>query len=68
MKLEKKVAGFDIKAVRLLDFYDDNGIVYLNVQELQNERTYTLSANMDYDGDYWLWSLSDLETLIKLPK
>jgi hypothetical protein len=56
MKLEKKVAGNDIAAIRLLDFDDADGIVSLIVQELPNGRTYTISANMDYDGDMWLWT------------
>jgi hypothetical protein len=64
MKLEKKVAGNDIKAIRLLDFEDKDGVIYLNVQELANGRIYTLSANMEYTGDFWLWSLADYETLI----
>jgi hypothetical protein len=45
MKLEKKVIGLDTKAVRLLDFNDADGIVSLNVQELANDNTYTISAN-----------------------
>lgn len=65
MKLEKKVAGNDIKAIRLLNFEDKNGVIYHNVQELANGRTYTLSANMEYDGEYWLWSLADYETLME---
>lgn len=54
------------KAVRLLDVYDANGIVYLKVEELQTQRTYTLSWNMEYDNGYWIWSLADLETLADL--
>jgi hypothetical protein len=68
MKLEKKVVGNDIAAIRLLDFEDANGIVSLNVQELPNGRSYTISANMDYTGEYWLWTLADFETLTNLPK
>jgi hypothetical protein len=68
MKLEKLVAGNDIAAIRLLNFEDADGIVSLNVQELATHKTYTLSWNMDFDGDYWLWSLADYETLMNLPK
>ena len=60
--------GNDIKAIRLLNFEDKEGVIYLNVQELANGRSYTLSANMEYDGDIWIWSLSDLQTLLNLTK
>ena len=66
LKLEKKVAGNDIAAIRLLDFEDADGIVSLNVQELPNGRTYTISANMDYTGDYWLWSLAEMDYLMNI--
>jgi hypothetical protein len=56
------------KAIRLLNVRDADGIVYLNVQELQTLKTYTLSWNMEYDGDYWLWCLADFESLFDLTK
>jgi len=58
MLLEKKLAGNYIAAVRLIDFHDKDGIVFLDVQELTNTRTFTLSWNMEYTGDWWLWSLA----------
>ncbi len=63
MKLEKRTVGNDIAAIRLLNFQDYEGVVYLNVQDLQTCKCYNLSWNMDYDGDWWLWSLADFETL-----
>jgi len=68
LKLEKRVAGNDIAAVRLIDFEDKDGIVSFYVQELKSKRTYYLSANMDYEGDMWMWSLSDFEALTTLPE
>jgi len=65
MLLEKKVTGEYIAAIRLVDFYEKNGIIYLDVQELLTDRTYTLSWNMEYLGDWWLWSLADYETLTR---
>jgi hypothetical protein len=53
------------KAIRLLNFCDDDGIVYLNVQELITGRTYSLSWNMEIDGDLWLWALTDFDYIIK---
>lgn len=67
MKLEKKVFGEDISTVRLLNFQDYEGVIYLNVQDLKTNRCYNLSWNMEYDDDLWLWSLSDFETLTNLP-
>lgn len=61
--LEKKAAGEYIAAVRLMDFHEKNGIVSLDVKELANNRTYSLSWNLQYDGNIWLWSLADYETL-----
>jgi len=63
MLLEKKIAGDYIAAVRLIDFHDKDGIVFLEVQELTNTRTFTLSWNMEYTGGWWLWSLADFENL-----
>lgn len=63
MLLEKRVAGEYIAALRLIDFHENNGIIYLDVQELITNRTYSLSWNMEYNGDCWLWSLADYETL-----
>jgi len=63
MLLEKKVMGNYTAAIHLIDFHEKNGIVFLDVQEIANNRTYSLSWNMEYDGNIWLWSLADYETL-----
>ena len=63
MKLEKRTVGEDIAAIRLLNFQDYAGVVYLNVQDLQTGICYNLSYNMDFDGSIWFWSLADIETL-----
>ena len=55
------------KAIRLLDFRDADGIVYLDVKELLSGSTYTMSWNMEFDTGYWIWSLADFETLTNLP-
>ncbi len=62
LKLEKKIVGNDIIAIRLIDFEDENGIVTLYVQELKSKKTYSLSANMECD-DMWFWLLADFDTL-----
>ncbi len=64
MLLEKKVAGEYIAAIRLVDYYEKDGIIYLDVQELLTDRTYTLSWNMEYSGEWWLWSLADFQSIM----
>ena len=62
--LEKKVAGHDTAAIRLLNYQDYEGVIYLNVQELQTNKCYNLSWNMEVDSEgWWVWSLSDFQTL-----
>ena len=64
MLLEKRTADNYIAAVRLVDYHVNEGIVSLDVQELANNRDFTLSWNLEYNGDWWLWSLADYESLI----
>jgi len=63
MKLEKRTVGEDVAAIRLLNFQDYKGIIYLNVQDLKTSKCYNLTWNMEFDGDWWLWSLADIETI-----
>lgn len=64
LKVEKKVVGEEIAAIRLLGFQDYQGIIYLNVQDLKTEKCYNLSWNMEIDdGSIWFWSLGDIDTL-----
>lgn len=62
--LEKRISGNHIVAIRLLDFYQEDDVISLFVQELESKKKYCLSTNMDYDGDMWLWSLADFKMLI----
>ncbi len=64
--LEKKVAGHDTAAIRLLNFQHYEGVVYLNVQNLKTNRCFNLSRNLEMDGNWWFWSLADFETLTDL--
>ena len=68
MLLEKRTGGHGTSAIRLLNYQHYEGVIYLNVQDLKTNRCFNLSWNMNYDGDWWLWSLADLETLTPLPK
>ena len=60
--------GNRTKAIRLLDIEIVQGIVYLMVQELKSPKTFTLSWNVEYEGDYYLWTLADYDTLSNLSK
>jgi len=51
-------------AVKILNVRDENGFVYLIVQDLQTHRTFELCWNLEYTGSYWLWSLADLPTIM----
>jgi len=69
LKVEKKTIGEDIAAIRLLNYQDYQGVIYLNVQDLKTNRCYNLSHNMEIDSDgWWFWSLSDFQTLTDLNK
>jgi hypothetical protein len=64
LKLEKKVVGEEIAAIRLLGFQDYQGIIYLNVQDIKTDKCYNLSYNLEIDSDgMWFWSLADVQTL-----
>ncbi len=64
--LEKKVVGEYIAAIRLVDFNDKDGIVLLELQELLSDKIYTLSWNMEYTGEWWLWSLADFQSIMSV--
>ena len=57
--------GNRTKAIRLLDVQVVQGIIYLKAQELESNKTLTLTWNLDYSGNYWLWSIADYETLVQ---
>ena len=58
MKTEYWLADSKTEAVRLLDVWDSDGIVYLKVQNLVTGKIDTLTWNLEYTGGFWLWSLA----------
>ena len=66
IKVESNLSGNKVVAVRLLDVKVIQEIIQLYVQELASKRAYTLEWNMEYTGSYWLWSLMDFATSIRL--
>lgn len=59
-------------AVRLLkvwkDYVGQDEVVNLTLQELQTDKVFTVSRNLDYEGDYYLWSLADLQSIMNASK
>lgn len=68
MKTENWLADSKTEAIRLLDIWDTDGIVYLKIQSLITLKIDTLSWNLEYTGRFWLWSLADFQTLIQAGK
>lgn len=59
-----KLEGSYIDAVRLLDVWDEDGYVYLRIENIKNYKVTIVSWLIDYDGDHWLWALSSLKYLL----
>ena len=64
LKTENCLSGNKISAIRLLNFGTNDTIIVLSVQDLQSKKTFTLEYNMDSTSGYWIWSLSDFESLV----
>jgi len=64
LKAENCLSGNKISAIRLLNFETYDTIIVLSVQDLQSKKTFTLEYNMDSTSGYWIWSLSDFESLV----
>ena len=60
------IEGNHSSAVRLVKVWQEDHVVYLCVEELNTLKTFWLSWNLNYDGQYWLWSLADFPTLVNL--
>jgi hypothetical protein len=56
-----KLEGNHIDAVRLLDVCDKEGYVYLKIEDIKTGRVYTISWLLEYEGEFWLWSIASLE-------
>jgi hypothetical protein len=55
-------------AVRLLKVWEEDDFIYLSLEELQSGRPFKVSWNLEYDGDYYLWSLADLPSIMNVSK
>jgi hypothetical protein len=68
LKTENCLSGNKISAIRLLNFETYDTIIVLYVQDLQSKKTFSLEYNMDSTSGYWIWSLSDFESLFDIHK
>jgi len=68
LKTENCLSGNKISAIRLLNFETYDTIIVLYVQDLLSKKKFSLEYNMDSTSGYWIWSLSDFESLADIPK
>ena len=61
-----KLEGLHKDAIKLLDVWDEDNVVYLKIQNIQTGKINTISWILDYSGGYWLWSLASLDYLMNL--
>ena len=66
LKTENWLADSKTEAIRLLDVWDANGIVYVKIQSLITLKIDTLSWNLDYADGVWLWSLASLNYIVSM--
>ena len=58
--------GSHTAAVRLLKVWTEDSIIYLKVEETYSPKTFTLSWNLDYSGNYYLWTIADLPSIMDI--
>lgn len=58
--------GEHTDAIRLIDVWDNDGFVFLKIENMQSGKISTLSWSLGYDGNYILWSIASLEFLIHI--
>ncbi len=61
-----KLEGSHTDAIRLLNVFDENGCVYLKIQNLQTGKVNTISWNLNYSGDYWLWTIASMDYIMNI--
>jgi len=66
LKHECWLADSKIEAVRLLDVWDFQGILYVKVQNLKTMKVSTLLWNLEYTNGRWMWSITDLFTIAEV--
>jgi len=57
------IAGVRIESISIAD-----NMLYIELQELESGKMFSASWNLEYEGDYYLWTLADLPTIMSLTK
>lgn len=58
--------GSHVIAVDILDISVVDDMLYLMLEDLNNSRVFNASWNLEYQGDYYLWSLADLPSIMQM--
>jgi hypothetical protein len=66
LKAENWLADSKTEAIRLLEVWDSDGIIYLKIQSLTTLKIDTLSWNLECTGGYWLWSIASQKDIISM--
>ena len=49
--------------IKLLNVWDKDEIVFLEIQDLKTLNVNVLSHSLEYSGEFWLWCLADIQTI-----
>lgn len=60
--------GSYIAGVKIIDMWLEESFIYLLLQELQSRKSFIACWDLDYDGQYYLWSIADLPTIMNPSK
>ncbi len=58
--------GKYIAGVKLKDIYEADRIIYLQLEVLESGRIFTVSWNLEYEGEYCMWSIGDVESVMRM--
>jgi phosphatidylinositol kinase/protein kinase (PI-3 family) len=54
-----------VRQVRLQDAYYDDGIIYLLLQDIFSQETFTIDLQIECTGDHYSWVLIDLDFIVE---
>jgi hypothetical protein len=58
--------GSHIIAVNIVDISVVDEMLYLMLEDLNNSRIFNASWNLEHHGDYYLWTIADLPSIMNL--
>lgn len=60
-----KLEGHHVDAILLLYVWDEDGYVFLKIENIKTGNTNIISWFLGYNGDFWLWGIVDFKKLIR---